>query len=63
MKANVEAWQAGDEDGWNDGYYGNPRKTTFNYPLDWKYSERVNHQKGYDDGYKQGQQQDRQNNP
>jgi len=62
MKANVEAWQYGNEMGFDDGFWGKPCQTTFNYPIDWKYSERVNHQKGYDDGYKQGQE-DRKNNP
>ena len=54
MKANVEAWQHGDADGWDDGYYDRQPKDTFTFPNDWTDGEKRNYIQGYRDGYAQG---------
>ena len=54
MKANVEAWQAGSEDGWDDGYNDRQPKENFTFPDGWTYMEKENYKQGYNDGYDQG---------
>jgi hypothetical protein len=55
MKANLEAWQMGNEQGWGDGYYDFPAKTSFNFPLNWSEAEKEHYEKGYKEGYDEGQ--------
>jgi hypothetical protein len=61
MKNNVEAWQMGDEWGWEDGYYSKPISTNFLFPFNYTESEKQNFIKGYTEGYKNGKR-DRENN-
>jgi hypothetical protein len=51
MKANLEAWQSGLEDGWNDSYHGLKAKSTFPFPKEWSLAERNHYIKGYTEGY------------
>ena len=54
MKANVEAWQFGEELGYNDGFYGVKHKTVFKFPDNWKEAEKENYIKGYESGWETG---------
>jgi hypothetical protein len=54
MKANVEAWLHGNEDGWDDGYHDRPRrplKDTFTFPVNWTDDEKKSYIRGYDSGF------------
>lgn len=51
MKATVEAWQCGEDDGWNDGYHGRPYKKNFAPWPNYTPQELEAYTKGYDDGY------------
>ena len=54
MKETVEAWQMGELEGWDDGYYDFPPKKNFNFPESWSLAEMESFIKGYKDGYEQG---------
>jgi hypothetical protein len=54
MKVNVEAWQHGNEDGWDDGYHGRPLKDTFTFPVNWTDDEKKSYIQGYDIGFSDG---------
>ena len=58
MKSNIEAWQMGEQDGWNDGYYDKLPKTEtdFTFPSNWTQGEKQSYIQGYHDGYTQGSQ-------
>jgi len=55
MKANVEAWQSGNEDGWDDGYHDRQPKDTFQFPENYSEYEKQNYILGYGEGYIDGQ--------
>lgn len=54
MKKNVEAWQMGNEWGWEDGYYSRPISSNFPFPFDYTELEKKNFIKGYTEGYESG---------
>jgi len=54
MKANNEAWQQGELDGWNDGYYNRPYKQSHSCPDNWTVGEKASYEIGYKEGYDQG---------
>jgi hypothetical protein len=54
MKANVEAWQFGEEDGYSDACSGLRAKTEFNFPSDWSTGEQNNYVAGYTHGFEAG---------
>lgn len=54
MKANVEAYQSGEELGYDEGFYGVKHKTVFKFPDNWTEAEKENYIKGYETGYESG---------
>jgi len=54
MKVNVEAWQLGYEDGWDDGYYDRQPKKSFNFPKNYSDGEIKHFTLGYEEGFAQG---------
>ena len=54
MKANLEAYQLGEELGYNDGFYGVKHQTVFKFPDNWTETEKEHYINGYETGWESG---------
>lgn len=54
MKANVESWQLGYEEGWDDGYYDRQPKDSFKFPQNYSVGEIEHFKLGYNKGFEDG---------
>lgn len=54
MKANLEAWQFGEEDGYSDASSNLRMKTEFVFPSNWSVGERNSYVDGYKHGFESG---------